>query len=267
MAKPGSDWQELAAAASDLSRLTGIEITAYLSFERDVMCCKVAGNSVEITRKELEERSFVNLYDALKLAMTKAGLENPEQFLVKPGTSKPPELPPYGLTKAAIRERKLFDEAREPTATDIAMRQEFERLNQQKLIAMQQLTRKAIEDNQYKSEYQYLGLATLKNEGEPVAISLVELRNELLPGLQSVTGRPGRRASVPGFDAPFNVATPEPEPQVTWREPRETPELDLGEPSRAAEMAVLMNEPPSELLAPDLILEEGETHGTGKKVA
>jgi hypothetical protein len=39
---------------------------------RDVMCCKVAGQAVEVTRKDFEEREFAALYDALKLAQSAA---------------------------------------------------------------------------------------------------------------------------------------------------------------------------------------------------
>jgi hypothetical protein len=194
MAKSPDNWQELAKAALDLGQLTGVEVRVSLNLAKDVMCCKVAGNTVEITRLQLEERNFVNLYDALKTAMAKAGIEEPEQFLV--------QAPP-----------------RSPTATEIAMQLALER---QKFEQALVITRKAINENQFK----YLSLARFMSEPEP-----------------------------------------EEPTKVVWREPRSTPELDLGEPSRAAEMAVLMHEPPSELLAPDLILEEEGTDGTSKKVA
>jgi hypothetical protein len=169
MVRTVNDWVDLAATALDLGRLTGVEVRVSLSPVRDVMCCKVAGTTVEVTRKELEERNFVKLYAALQAAATSSPYEN-------------------------------------PTATEVSMLQQ-----------QYAMTRQAIADNQYKNV----------------------------------------------FGAPW-PETPEPEPEpkpVTWREPRETPELELGEPSEIAKMDVLMQEPfaPTSPTAPDLILDGRDT--------
>ena len=188
-------WEGLALAVYDLGRIAGVKVSTYLDPMRDVMCCKVAGQTVNITRKELEERNFVGLYDALKAAMVQAGLENPEQFLVKP-----PDPPPY------------------PTATQLRMQAELQR--------QYALTRQAIEDNQYRKAF---------------------------GGMFN-----------PAYQMPVEaaVAAPAKPAPATWREPRATPELELG--------AVVWVQPPIvEPTAPDLILEQGEHYedGTIKKAA
>jgi hypothetical protein len=184
-------WEGLALAVYDLGRIAGVKVSTYLDPMRDVMCCKVAGQAVEITRKELEERNFVGLYDALKAEMERAGLENPEQFLVKPP---------------------------ERTTGQIAMELELQR--------QYALTRQALADNQYRSAF---------------------------GGMFD-----------PAYQMPVEavVAAPAKPAPATWREPRATPELELG--------AVVWVQPPIvEPTAPDLILEQGEHYedGTIKKAA
>jgi hypothetical protein len=181
-------WEGLALAVYELGRLAGVKVSTRLDPVRDVMCCKVGGTTVAVTRKELEERNFVGLYDALKAAMVQAGLENPEQFLVKPP---------------------------ERTAGQIAMQAELQR--------QYALTQQAIEDNQYRKAF---------------------------GGMFN-----------PAYQMPVEVAVAAPvkPAPATWREPRATPELELG--------AVVWVQPPiAEPDAPDLIL-EGEHDGTGKKAA
>ena len=179
-------WEGLALAVYELGRLAGVKVRTRLDPVRDVMCCKVGGTTVAVTRKELEERSFVNLYDALKAAMVKAGIEGPEQFLVKP-----PDPPPY------------------PTATQLRMQAELQ--------WQYALTRQAIEDNQYRKAFGGMF--------DPAYQMPVEVA-----------------VAAPAKPAPVTSAP------ATWREPRATPELDLGEIS-----AVATTTSPT---APDLILEE-----------
>jgi hypothetical protein len=188
-------WEGLALAVYDLGRIAGVRVSTYLDPVRDVMCCKVAGQAVNITRKELEERNFVGLYDALKAEMERAGLQDPERFLLR--QQQPP---PY------------------PTATQLAMQAELQR--------QYALTQQAIADNQYRKAF---------------------------GGMFN-----------PAYQMPVEVAVAAPAKPApaTWREPRATPELDLGEISAvAAETAT-----EASATAPDLIL-EGEHDGTGKKAA
>jgi hypothetical protein len=185
-------WEGLALAVYDLGRIAGVKVSTYLDPVRDVMCAKVAGTTVEITRKQLEERSFVNLYDALKAAMVKAGIEGPEKFLVKP-----PDPPPY------------------PTATQLRMQVELE------LQRQYALTQQAIADNQYRKAF-----GEMFNPAYQMPVEAA--------------------VAAPAKPAP---ATPAP---ATWREPRATPELELG--------AVVWVHPPIvEPTAPDLILEGRDT--------
>ncbi len=190
-------WEGLALAVYDLGLIAGVKVSTYLDPVRDVMCCKVVGQAVEITRKELEERNFVGLYDALKAAMERAGLENPEQFLVQP--------PPV-------------------TAAQLRMRAELQR--------QYALTQQAIADNQYRKAF---GGAFDPAYQMPVEVAV------------AVPAKPVAVTSAP----------------ATWREPRATPELELGEISAEAAVA---HPPIVEPDAPDLIL-EGEHDGTGKKAA
>jgi hypothetical protein len=185
-------WEGLALAVYDLGRIAGVRVSTYLDPVRDVMCCKVGATTVAITRKELEERNFVGLYDALKAAMVKAGIENPERFLVQPPDR--------------------------PTATQLAMQAELE------LQRQYALTQQAIAANQYRSAFGGLY--------DPAYQMPVEVA-----------------VAAPAKPAPATSAP------ATWREPRATPELDLGEISAvAAETAT-----ETSATAPDLILEGRDT--------
>lgn len=100
MASTRNDWLQLVWAIEELGQAFGFEVVFALNPVMDVMCCKVAGITVEISRTELEERRFFKLYDAMKLAMLKVGIEDPEQFLLTPaperllGMTKPERLLP-----------------------------------------------------------------------------------------------------------------------------------------------------------------------------
>ena len=47
----------------------GVFVEFWLHQMRDVMCCKVAGNTLEITRKDLEEANYAPFFDALYEAL------------------------------------------------------------------------------------------------------------------------------------------------------------------------------------------------------
>jgi hypothetical protein len=70
---------------------------------RDVMCCKVAGNTLEITRKDLEEANYAPFFDALYEALdgvldldgaTKLAIETTIEPMVRAAQAKREELAP-----------------------------------------------------------------------------------------------------------------------------------------------------------------------------
>lgn len=54
---------------SEPPREFGVMVEFFLHPTRDVMCCKVAGNYLEITRKDLEEKNYAPFFDALYEAL------------------------------------------------------------------------------------------------------------------------------------------------------------------------------------------------------
>lgn len=160
--KLSNSWQELAKAVLDIGAACGVDIKIGLNLTTDVMCAKVAGTAVYVTRRELEDREFQKLYQAIGQAAQGAAAQ------------------------------------------------------QQQLAALQ----RNLTDNPYIAAMQYLPLARVKSEGEPVYID------------------------APSEEPPYYEEVVDPQSSFVVS----TPPIDLSTP--ATDVAAL--DTPS---APDLILE------------
>jgi hypothetical protein len=170
-----------------VERACGQRITAYQEFDRDVLVIKAGDLKMEIARSEIEDNRHLPKLRLFLEALMCAKVA---------GNAAPPA----------------------PSPSVIAMQREFEQA-----LAV---TQRAINENLYKREFQYLGLARLKEQE---------------PELQQLT-------------------------KPVWREPLSTPELELEEApgakptlSEELEMAPDLEEAAQaalpEPVAPDLILD------------
>jgi hypothetical protein len=68
----------------------GVLVEFWLHPARDVMCCKVAGNTLEISRKDLEEKNYAPFFDAMYEALD--GVLDMDGPVSKPSPPPLPEL-------------------------------------------------------------------------------------------------------------------------------------------------------------------------------